>query len=107
MVAWEQFVRPALLQMQGRRALQRITLPVCVDADLRSPHGKEEFARVLVTPEPTNSCGWKANVAGDQGSGRLSSMTRANALLVIPAAQTEVKTGEVLKAQMTDWPEIE
>ncbi len=107
MVAWEQFVRPALLLMQSRSNLQRVELPVVVDAPLRSPGGKVEFVRVRVVPDSGASTGWKALVAGDQSSGRLSSMTRANALLVVPADYTQVAAGEVLTAQMTGWPEIE
>jgi molybdopterin molybdotransferase len=107
MVAWEQFVRPALLQMQGRRAQRRITVPATLDAPLRSPSGKVEYMRALVSPDTRTASGWKAIVAGDQSSGRLSTMTRANALLVIAAEQTQVAAGEIVPAQMTDWPEIE
>jgi molybdopterin molybdotransferase len=107
MVAWEQFVRPALLKMQGRRALQRVTLPATLQAPLRSPQGKVEFVRVRVIPDQSTLTGWKALVVGDQSSGRLSSMLQANALLRVPAEKTVVETGEVLIAQMTDWPEIE
>lgn len=103
MVAFEQFVRPALLKMQGRTALQRVMVEATLDAPLRSPQGKVEFARAYVTPHWT---GWRARLAGEQGSGRLSTMTRANALLVVAADVTSVEAGQKLPAQMTDWPEI-
>ncbi len=82
MVAFEQFVRPALLKMQGRRALHRVTVCAKLSGPLRSPEGKTEFVRALVLPDGES---WTAHVTGDQSSGRLSTMTRANALLVIPA----------------------
>jgi molybdopterin molybdotransferase len=104
MVAWEQYVRPAMLKMQGRRHLRRVELPVIMDAPLRSPHGKTEFARVSVRQDGN---AWRAAATGEQGSGRLSTMTRANALLVIPADINHVEAGDTLSAQMTDWPEIE
>lgn len=103
MVSFEQFVRPALLQMQGRRALHRPQLQARIQSDLRSPQGKVEFARALVVPEEN---GWSAILPGDQGSGRLSTMTRANALLVIAADVTFVAAGTLVTAQMTSWPEI-
>jgi molybdopterin molybdotransferase len=104
MVSFEQFVRPALLKMQGRRALNRPQLQVRIESDLRSPQGKVEFARALVMPHEN---GWHAILPGDQGSGRLSTMIRANALLVIPADVTSVAAGSTVMAQMTSWPELD
>lgn len=104
MVAFEQFVRPALLKMLGRRALRRVEVMAKLDAALTSPADKVEFVRALVSQDGEN---WKASVTGDQGSGRLSTMTRANALLVVPANTTRLESGQKLVAQMTEWPEIE
>ncbi len=104
MVTFEQFVRPALLKMLGRRALRRVEVTAKLDAPLKSPAGKVEFVRALVAPDGD---GWKANLTGDQGSGRLSTMTRANALLVVCADTTRLESGQKVVAQMTDWPEIE
>ncbi len=104
MVSWEQYVRPALLKMGGRTNLRRVELPVVVDEAKSSPLGKVEFARVFVRRE---NDAWRASGTGAAGSGRLSSMARANALLVIPAETTQVEAGSTLLAQMTQWPEIE
>jgi molybdopterin molybdotransferase len=109
MVAFEQFVRPALLQMQGRRALKRVNVRAWVDTAFKSPLGKVEFVRAHVVPDGSgeDGNGWRAYVAGEQGSGRLSTMTQANALLIVPAAVSQVEAGTRLTAQMTDWPEME
>ena len=104
MVAFEQFVRPALLKMQNRRARHRVTLCAKLSGPLRSPPDKTEFVRALVVPDGES---WTAHVTGDQSSGRLSTMTRANALLVIPQGTTRLETGQMVPAQMTDWSEIE
>lgn len=104
MVAFEQFVRPALLQMQGRLALRRVTVEATLNAPLRSPADKTEFVRAFVRPDGVL---WRADLTGDQSSGRLSTMTRANALLVVPQGTAEMAAGQTLTAQMTDWPEIE
>jgi molybdopterin molybdotransferase len=105
MVSFEQFVRPALLKMQGRRARHRVTLPVRLQSALNSPAGRTEFARALVLPDTNEPNMWRAILPGDQGSGRLSTMTQANALLYVPADVTRVEAGSFLQAQMTDWPE--
>lgn len=94
MVAFEQFVRPALLKMQGRHS-ERITVQAQMLAPFKSPAGKVEFVRVQVSQTAT---GWQADVTGDQGSGRLSTMTRANALLMVPAEVTQVEAGQKLAA---------
>ncbi len=98
MVSFEQFVRPALLKMQGREDAR-----ICVEAQLlsplKSPDGKVEFVRAHVFQEQKS---WKADVTGNQSSGRLSTMTRANALLVVPAETTQVSAGDFLQAQLLD-----
>ncbi len=104
MVAFEEFARPALLKMGGRRAWKRMEVPVRLQSPLRSPAGKTEFVRALVRSENGS---WSASISGDQGSGRLSTMTRANALLVVPPATTFVAAGETVMARLIDCPEIE
>jgi molybdopterin molybdotransferase len=99
MVAWEEFVRPALLKMQGRARTQRLVVEAAVLAPLKSPRDKTEFVRAFVTLENGK---WSALVSGDQSSGRLSTMTRANALLVVPPQVTRVEASEVLKAHLLD-----
>jgi molybdopterin molybdotransferase len=99
MVAWEQFVRPALLKMQGRAQMQRLTVEAEVRSSFKSPEGRVEFVRGFVTREEGK---WIANLSGDQGSGRFSTMTRANALLIVPAETTRVEAGSTLRAELLD-----
>lgn len=104
MVSFEEFARPALLQMGGRSALKRIEVQARLETPLRSPSGKTEFVRAMVLPKNGE---WSAKISGDQGSGRLSTMTRANALLVVPAETTVVEAGETVLARLIDCPEID
>lgn len=104
MVSFEEFARPALLQMGGRRALKRMEVWASLQTSLRSPGGKTEFVRATVRPQNGE---WYAQVNGDQGSGRLSTMTKANALLVIPAEKTQLEAGEAVLARLIDCPEID
>ena len=99
MVAWEEFVRPALMKMQGRAKTERLVVEAEVLAPLKSPAGKTEFVRAFVVLENGK---WIAKISGDQSSGRLSTMTRANALLVVPPQTTRVEAGEVLSAHLLD-----
>ncbi len=103
MVSCELLVRPALLKMAGRKCFNRVQVPAGVLTPLNSPSGKVEFVRAYVRQFEN---GWQADVTSDQSSGRLSTMTRANALLIIPADVTRVESGQILQAQMTDWSEI-
>ncbi len=103
MVAWEEFVRPALLRLAGRTALARPEVRATVRGAFTSPAGRVEYVRACVTLEADD---WVAAATGDQGSGRLSSMLGSNALLVVPAATTRVQPGDKLPARLTDCPEV-
>jgi len=46
-----------------------------------------------------------ARLTGPQCSGILTSMSRANGLVIIPEDQKEVKKGDILQAIMLDWNE--
>ena len=49
------------------------------------------------TPE-----GWRARLTGPQGSGILTSMTKANALLIVPEEVEELSAGAALNALLLD-----
>lgn len=102
MVAFEQFVRPAILTMLGKGAKEKPEVEVIVDEDVTNS-GRRGFMRAIVTRQED---GYHAQVVtGPRGSGVLTSMVRANALLIVPEGTTLVKAGERLRAQMLDWPE--
>lgn len=99
MVSFELLARPALLAMQGRAA-GRPRLQARVLDGFSSPAGRSEFVRALVFQKGGE---WLAKIHGSQSSGRLSTMTRANALLEIDAQTTRVEAGDMVSATMTDW----
>lgn len=102
MVAWEIFVRPALLKMSGRRAWYRPEIAVQLQQHVHSPAGRAEYVRAVVdyTVHPP-----AAKVTGDQGSGRLSSMLGAAALLKVPADATLIEKGQCVQAMLVSLPE--
>lgn len=102
MVSFEQFARPAILIMLGKGALEKPEVEVTLDEDVTSS-GRRGFIRAIVTRQED---GYHARaVTGPRGSGVLTSMVRANALLIVPEDTTVVRAGERLRAQMLDWPE--
>ena len=104
MVGWEEFARPALLRRAGARALRRLEVNAVLAEDLRSAPDKTEFVRARVSRENGELI---ARVSGDQGSGRLSTMTRANALLVIEPQQAQLRAGTQVVARLLDCAEVE
>jgi molybdopterin molybdotransferase len=91
MVCFYLYVRPALLKMGGRRdlGLPRVTARCAVD--IRTAKDLTEFVRVRLRRE---SGDLYATPTGNQGSGILSSLSRADALLVGPASATILKAGD-------------
>lgn len=103
MVAFEQFVRPAILKMAGRRALRRREVEATLEEGVKNRVGVRNFIRAIATEE---AGGWRVRPAGSQGSGILRSMVRANALLVVPEAVGRLEAGEKVRVQLLDLPEV-
>jgi len=100
MVSFELFVRPALRKMQGHLALFRRTVTVTVDEEVRIAAKLTHFLRALVTRNQEGEL--VARLTGIQSSGVLTSMVKANALLIVPETSPTVPKGSKLKALMLD-----
>ncbi len=99
MVCFELFVRPAILKMQGHTLLHRRTVQAVTEEALRTPGRLTHFLRAVVRETPE---GWRARLTGPQGSGILTSMAKANALLIVPEDADEVPPGTALSALLLD-----
>jgi molybdopterin molybdotransferase len=84
-------VRPPLRRMLGRRHVHELTIPVEAAERIRSKPDKVHFQRVILDPGDALPL---ARSAGPQGSGILTSMTRADALLVIAEGRQGLAEGE-------------
>jgi len=102
MVTFEQFARPAILKMMGKKNLAKPTVQAVIENDIRNPDGRRIFARVMVMKRGDQ---YHARLTGPQGSGILTSMAKANGLAIIPEDTREVKAGDMVKVQMLDWSE--
>ncbi|HSH04992.1 MAG TPA: gephyrin-like molybdotransferase Glp [Anaerolineae bacterium] len=101
-LSFERFVRPAIRKMGGYRAWQRPLVPVIVREDIGSD-GRESYLRAVIE---RGEEGYEARLTGHQGSNLMSSMVKANGLVIIPEGVTEVKAGTSLQGMMIDWPEF-
>ena len=102
MITFEQFARPAILKMMGRRILTKPTIRAIIEDNIANTDGRRLFARVTVT---RRSGQYRASLTGPQGSGILTSMAEADGLAVIPESSKGVKAGDMVEVQMLDWGE--
>lgn len=101
MVTFELFVRPAIRAMSGHRLPYRRTIAVRTAEPISLRPTLQHFLRAIVTDGPA---GPEARMTGPQGSGILTSMVLANALLIVPEGQHETPTGSVMRAILLDDP---
>ncbi len=100
MVSFERFARPAILKMAGNSFLDRPTVRVEMLDEIHSD-GRESYIRSLVR---LGKNGYEARITGSQGSHIQSSLTKANALVIMPEGVKSVAPGTILEAMMIDWP---
>ena len=103
MVTFELFVRPAMRRMLGHRLPFRRVVHVCVGEPITLGPKLRHFLRAVVKPEGPEGR-LTARLTGPQGSGILTSMARANALLIVPEDRPAVPVGETLAALLLDDP---
>lgn len=101
MVSFEQFARPAILKMLGHQDLDKPTVRAILDEPLTNS-GRRGFIRVVVARRPD---GYHARTTGEQGSGVLTSMAKANGLAIVHEGILRVDAGTEVVVQMLDWPE--
>ncbi|MGN6393871.1 MAG: molybdopterin molybdotransferase MoeA [Gemmatimonadales bacterium] len=102
MVTFELFVRPAIRRMSGHPRPFRRGTHVQVAEPIALKVSLQHFLRGIVEQ---SEGGLAARLTGPQGSGILTSMVLANALLVIPEGQLETPAGATVTALRLDEPE--
>jgi len=101
MVTFELFVRPAIRKMMGHALPFRRSTTVTAAEPISVKPRLQHFLRGIVT-EGRN--GPEARLTGPQGSGILTSMVLANALVVIPEGQFETPAGASVQALILNDP---
>jgi molybdopterin molybdotransferase len=90
LVAFELFVRPALLKLQGRTDLERPRLTAVTEVALQNPPHLEQYFRGIARRDGERIV---VRLTGDQGSHVLRSMADANCLVVVPLGTSQVPAG--------------
>ncbi len=97
-VTFQQFVRNALKTLMGQAVQPGLTLTAICISPIRKVPGRTEFQRGIVTQ--TDKGGWQVRTTGEQGSGILSSISKANCFIVLPSEQGNVAAGENVEIQL-------
>jgi molybdopterin molybdotransferase len=101
MATFYQFVRDALLTLQGQREVAPLpTFKVPLSAPIRKVPGRTEFQRGILSPDGNG--GYTVRTTGDQGSGILSSMSQANCFIVLGSEVGNVAAGELVDVQLLE-----
>ncbi|HUX34679.1 MAG TPA: gephyrin-like molybdotransferase Glp [Gemmatimonadaceae bacterium] len=100
MVTFELFARPALRRLQGMPRVFAQPVPVRVMDPIATAARLTHFLRAVVSAGADGAL--EARLTGPQGSGLLTSMAHANALVVVPEDRQAVEPGETLAAVLLD-----
>lgn len=98
MVTFQQFVRDALLMLMGQQPKPVFTLQAQCASPIKKIPGRTEFQRGIVSQTAHGE--WTVQTTGEQGSGILSSMSKANCFIVLATDQGDVAAGEMVEVQM-------
>ncbi|HSA88246.1 MAG TPA: gephyrin-like molybdotransferase Glp [Nitrospira sp.] len=105
MVTFEQLVRPALLKMSGCRSYGRPVVQAVFQERFSKRTDRRHFLRGILTMEEGV---FKVRTTGDQGSGILTSMVRANCLIDVPVEVEKLNPGDEVSVQLLSgeaWPQ--
>jgi len=96
MVGFEVFVRPAILRMLGQGVDDRMEVDAYLEEDVKKRKGLRFFIRAVTE--------WRGGrfvtrTTGPQGSGILSSMVRANSLMILPEDVESLRKGSIVRVR--------
>jgi len=101
MVTFYQFVRDALLHLQGQTRVTPLpTQKVVCTSPIKKTPGRTEFQRGVLSRDANGQ--WSVRTTGDQGSGILSSMSQANCFIILPTDQGNVAAGTTVDVQLLE-----
>ncbi len=99
MISFELFARPAILKMLGYARWERPTVEATLLDEVRRKDDRRHYLRVTVE---TRDGEYMARLTGDQGSGILLSMVRAQGLAIIPEDAHHLPAGSRVAVMMLD-----
>ena len=97
MITFEQLVRPAMLKMSGHRSYGRPLVQAVFQEKFSKRTDRRHFLRGVLTREDGV---FKVRTTGDQGSGILTSMVKANCLIDVPVEVERLNPGDLVTVQL-------
>ena len=97
MVTFQQFVRDALRLLMGQQPKPTFTFQAVSASPIRKIPGRTEFQRGIFSQDESGR--WIVHTTGEQGSGILSSMSKANCFIVLPESQGNIEAGFAVQIQ--------
>ncbi len=95
MATFYQFVQPALQKMAGADQEPPLLLRMRAAEDLKKRPGRLEYRRGFMSRGEDGE--WSVRSTGRQGSHVLTSMSRANCFVILPAESAGVEAGEMVE----------
>lgn len=90
---FEEFVKPALEKMMGKKNYDKKEFPVVLEDDFKGKIGRKKYIYVNLKVEDGV---FRAYKTGNQSSSHLITLSKSNGLIIIPENQGDAKKGEVL-----------
>jgi len=97
LIAFEEFVKPALLKMMGHQRVLNPFLPAILASDVRKSPGHAKLLRVRLEQREGRLWAWSA---GKQDTGMQKTLLRADALALLPEDRVSFSAGETVSVQM-------
>lgn len=104
MVAFMQFVRPALMKMAGCIKISKPVLNAQITENISKKKGRRHFVRGIFSIQDGRMF---VSTTGPQGSGILTSMSDSNCLIILPEEKDLIKSGDFVSVQLTGHNEIQ
>ncbi len=102
-VTFELFVRPVLRRLAGHTdAIGRMLIRAELLEPVTKSPGRRAFLRVRIEPDPDRDGGWKASLAGGQGSHVISALAQANGLAIVPEEVDSLPAGALVDVLILD-----
>lgn len=91
---YQQIVKPALDRLSGAPLAEPLRIKAVCQDNLKKSPGRQEFMRGILSQ--TGAGEFQVKSAGSQGSHILSTMSRANCYIVLPALNEGVQAGDTV-----------
>jgi molybdopterin molybdotransferase len=92
-ISFEMFVLPAIRKLMGRTTYTRPTADAVLTHGLRSPEGRRQFARAILSVVDGRLA---VTPVGPQGSHMIGDLAESDALVVVPESVTSLDAGETV-----------